>query len=84
MTLVPLMQSATPNLQQAKTAAATIVKPFYEEVGWHVRVSWEGVPLTIGPHRSNAIRPGQAGANMSKEDSYSRPLSLKRANSAAS
>ena len=30
------------NLQQAKTAATTIVQAFYEEVGWTVRVSWEG------------------------------------------
>ena len=30
------------NLQQARTAAATIVTAFYEEVGWTVRVTWEG------------------------------------------
>jgi hypothetical protein len=32
------------NLQQAKTAAATVIKTFYEEVGWQVRVTWEGAP----------------------------------------
>ena len=34
------------NLQQAKTAAATIVAAVYEEVGWMVRVSWEGTSAT--------------------------------------
>ena len=29
------------NLQQAKTAAATIVAGFYKEVGWKVSVSWD-------------------------------------------
>ena len=32
------------NLQQAKTAAATVIKTFYEEVGWQVQVTWEGAP----------------------------------------
>ena len=36
------------NLQQAKMAASTIIKGFYEEVGWQVRVSWEGVALAKG------------------------------------
>jgi hypothetical protein len=29
------------NLEQAKTAAATIVKGFFEELGWRVRVRLE-------------------------------------------
>jgi hypothetical protein len=32
------------DLQQAKTAAATVIKTFYEEVGWQVRVTWEEAP----------------------------------------
>ena len=37
------------NLQQAKTAAATIVTAFYEEVGWKVRVTWQGTSASE-PH----------------------------------
>ncbi len=33
------------NLQQARTAAATIVKGFFEEVGWEVKVVWEDGPF---------------------------------------
>jgi hypothetical protein len=32
------------NLEQAKTAAATVTKAFYAEVGWQVRVLWEETP----------------------------------------
>lgn len=43
--LVAHAAGSNENLQQARTAAATIVKAFYEEVGWQVRVSWEELPL---------------------------------------
>ena len=40
--LVAQAAGSAENLQQARTAAATIVTAFYEEVGWQVRVTWEG------------------------------------------
>ena len=46
--LVAHAAGSNENLQQAKTAAATIVKSFYEEVGWQVRVSWERGSLAKG------------------------------------
>jgi hypothetical protein len=44
--LVARAAGSTENLQQARTAAATIVKGFFEEVGWQVEVAWEEAPLT--------------------------------------
>ena len=38
--LVARSAGSNENLQQAKTAAATIVKGFFEELGWQVRVTW--------------------------------------------
>ena len=43
--LVARAAGSNENLQQARTAAATIVRGFFEEVGWKVRVSWEDAPL---------------------------------------
>ena len=40
--LVAHAAGSNENLQQARTATATIVSAFYEEVGWKVRVTWEG------------------------------------------
>ena len=40
--LVAQAAGSDENLQQARTSAATIVTAFYEEVGWKVRVTWEG------------------------------------------
>ena len=40
--LVAHAAGSNENLQQARTAAATIVTAVYEEVGWTVRVIWEG------------------------------------------
>jgi hypothetical protein len=40
--LVAHAAGSNENIQQAKTAAATILKAFYEEVGWEVTVTWEG------------------------------------------
>jgi hypothetical protein len=42
--LVARAAESDESLQQAKAAAATIIKAFYEEVGWQVRVTWEGAP----------------------------------------
>jgi hypothetical protein len=43
--LVARAAGSNENLQQARTAAATIVKGFFEEVGWEVKVVWEEGPL---------------------------------------
>jgi hypothetical protein len=43
--LVAHADGSTESIQQAKTATATIVKAFYEEVGWQVPVTWEEAPL---------------------------------------
>ena len=43
--LVANAAGSAENIQQAKTAAATIVGAFYAEVGWQVRVTWEEGPL---------------------------------------
>ena len=39
------------NLQQAKMSAATIVRAFYEEVGWQVRITWKETS-TSEPHQA--------------------------------
>jgi len=38
--LWPHAAGSNENLEQATTAAATIVKGFFEELGWQVRVTW--------------------------------------------
>jgi hypothetical protein len=43
--LVARAAGSNENLQQARTAAATIVKGFFEEVGWEVKVVWEEASL---------------------------------------
>ena len=40
------------NLGQAKTAAATIVKGYFEELGWRVGVRWEEDRMARGPDES--------------------------------
>ena len=59
--LVARAAGSNENLQQARTAAATIVKGFFEEVGWEVRVSWEDTSLatrTDKPRRTTDPPPG--------------------------
>jgi hypothetical protein len=43
--LVARAAGSNENLQQAKTAATTIVKGFFEELGWQVHVAWEETRL---------------------------------------
>ena len=40
--LVAHAAGAAENLQQARTAAETVIRSFYAEVGWQVKVTWEG------------------------------------------
>jgi hypothetical protein len=44
--LVAHAAGSAENIQQAKAATTTIIRAFYEEVGWQVRVTWEEGPLS--------------------------------------
>ena len=42
--LVTQAAGSKENIEQAKRATEAIIRAFYEEVGWHVAVAWEGPP----------------------------------------
>jgi len=48
------------NIQQAKTVTETIIKAFYDEVGWHVQMRWEETP--------DAVTSGKYGVGLLVSD----------------
>ena len=65
--LVAHAAGSSENLQKAETAAATIVKAFYEEVGWQVRVSWEETPSAKKPDETCRGTDFEQGFKMSEQ-----------------